>query len=856
MAIIAGVESAVKIHIARGDNLDASDAVGNTPLMLAALRNNHSIFKLLLDAGADPNLTNLGGEDPLSISKAVDAREITSLLELFFANKLKAVSADIAASHSVERPHTSNKVAGVGRNDEVFPRSWIRPEEAANILSLPHSAILNTEPNNERGTEWRETRTPANSSLINFDEDVSTLDVSGWEAEAEPTTNYGDSCALIIASDVQNAIFKHTPIDSSTGWDDLEVFLPKRGWPLAEAFFDEARGRLRSLLLRAIREGSVPSQAVEDLTMEGNQPSNPEALSLMQMVITDLGAEIDERHEYSTSHDDFVVYVDPGETAEEERMVDAALAYLNDLRSRRNEPLAMYQRDFQRGELLTAEEEVALCRQMEQGIDVALDALANSSAGISSIVEDSLLVQSGEKPLNWMSIGVRGYSPATSTADEDSTLTKDNTYDYVVEAAEGSHTESDDGSAADALTDFIANSELLLFGKHLLVTQPSAKLEIRETLGSMGLSGPYLLHLYDSGRISNIERNGEFGRGILEYKVARDRMALANLKLVHSIAKKYLFSGFPLEDLLQEGNVGLLKGVDRFDWRRGFRFSTYATWWIRQAITRSIAEKGRTIRIPVHMLEILNKVDRIREKYFNEFRVEPSVSAIAGILEITPTQVNKILKIVQEPESLDEIIEMHDQGDTARSYSYIFEEYGYVASPETVYKGDLRDAVKDALDSLDAKEAKILRMRFGIEKRSDSTLEEVGAQFGLTRERIRQLEIAALRKLRNPSHAKLFEIFRDPIPSLKKQTKKLGNESSSPKIPSNTDIGSNTLNNAIEIILEEVKAIGGVVSFDQHGVTKSIWLDLSGSQISPSRPLIKKILGAGFKFWPGKGYWL
>jgi len=257
------------------------------------------------------------------------------------------------------------------------------------------------------------------------------------------------------------------------------------------------------------------------------------------------------------------------------------------------------------------------------------------------------------------------------------------------------------------------------------------------------------------GQIKEISRQMSISEA--KARRAKKEMVEANLRLVISIAKKYTNRGLQFLDLIQEGNIGLMKAVDKFEYQRGYKFSTYATWWIRQAITRSIADQARTIRIPVHMIETINKLNRIARQMLQEMGREPTPQELSERVDMPEDKVRKVLKISKEPISMETPI-----GDDEDSHLGDFVEDVNVMSPQdsAMIEG-LREATQGILGGLTEREAKVLRMRFGIDMNTDHTLEEVGKQFDVTRERIRQIEAKALRKLRHPTRSDQLRSFLD-----------------------------------------------------------------------------------------------
>ena len=283
-------------------------------------------------------------------------------------------------------------------------------------------------------------------------------------------------------------------------------------------------------------------------------------------------------------------------------------------------------------------------------------------------------------------------------------------------------------------------------------TELEKELETLTALEEGSVTDPVRQYLRDIGKIPLLTAADEIDlakRAEKDEKKARDKLISANLRLVVSIAKKYVGRGMSLLDLMEEGNIGLMRAVDKYDWRRGYKFSTYATWWIRQAITRAIADQARTIRIPVHMVETINRFNRTQRRLMQELGREPTPEEVAKALDIDESKAREIIKVSQEPTSLETPV-----GDEEDSHLGDFIADQGLQPDEQATRELLKIHLDEVLDSLSPREKRVLQLRFGLEDGKQRTLEEVGKEFGVTRERIRQIEAKAIRKLKHPTRAK------------------------------------------------------------------------------------------------------
>ncbi|WP_428000215.1 sigma-70 family RNA polymerase sigma factor [Acidovorax sp.] len=841
---MAGVESAVQIHIDRGDNLNARDEKGQTPLMLSAARNKASICKLLLAAGADAGLLDPSGRDALGIARATGAHEAAS-----------AIEAARTCSPTEQAP------AQADNDSSVCDHGGSEPDQPPPPAASPTSETIAPE-----------------MSPVAVDDGFG-FDLSGWEAEEEQAPPKDDPTLAVAALEIQAAITEHRPIDTSADWEDFDAFLPDRATPLPRTDDAETRERLRLVLLRAIREGSVPEAAIEELTRGDDGEPDAEAFALLRMVVNDLGAETDERFEYSTLSENFEVFVSPGEKPCEEDAVADALAFVDDLSARHNEPLRLYLRELQREALLTAQAEVALGQDMEREVERALDALAAWPTGIAATLETARLVAKGTKPLRAMYSG-----PQVEPQDSHSTVEIDADAEVgaalELPATEGEAADSEDEpdsqfglytkESTDEHTEFCAKAEVLS-GLPVGASQDAVEWKAcRGALASLGLTRSFLMELADSGLVGESDSARAYGQAIRAFRRARDRMAVANLKLVYSIAKKYLFSGQPLDDLLQEGNIGLIKAVDRYDWRRGFKFSTYATWWIRQQIGRFVADKGKTIRLPVHVYEKTQRIAQAAHAFELRHGQAPTLEEVAALVKLPIHKVEALSRLGIEPLPCHELIDIDRLVAVHAKHQYASRD-----PVEVVEDIQLGKSVNLLLSTLKLKEENVVRMRYGIGIHDSMTLEEIGARMDVTRERIRQIEAKALRRLRHPTRLDKFltELGLEPAtkpeqdadePSdanadggAKPDTAKAAAPGPKPMAPAapRLDQQASAEPAALDKLLNKAREAGIVVEDYLEGEARRLWVHITNTPDNHSRKIVRKLIALGFEFWPEKGYW-
>jgi len=777
IAALNGVVAAVKIHIAKGDDLNARDNAGDTPLMISAKKNHINVCKLLLENGSDPLLLDALGKDAFTIASEVGAKETAALIK-------SLLPYPIAPQQSEQAP---------------APATTTITDDLVEI---------------EFESEWN---------------------IGDWEPENEtPPPEESPEIAVKVKIQ-QKAISEHIAIDTSADWEDFDVSLPGFAEPIIRTGITDTRATVRHTLLRVLREGSVPYFQVQNIALSAHGVEDIDFSRNICQVISELNGQTDERYEHVS--DGLTVHLDEEETAEEERILDGALEYLKELSGLSHDPVRMYMREMGTVELLTREGEIEIAKRIEEGLKHMVMAISACPTTINEIlaqvqrvkggaaqieeIVDGLVTDDGQE---YDSVGVPDDSDEDGPADgtnskqlEDLRVQSMAKFEIVerefekIRMAYQKEGYKSDGyvKAQDSIQNEMMGIRFTAkMVDRLADTLRSQVEEVRELERAVlytcvdlaGMPHQHFIKVFP-GNETNLdwvlnevsaghdystilerhvpavqelqqklidlqnrvvlplkdlkEVNKRMATGEAKARKAKREMTEANLRLVISIAKKHTNRGLQFLDLLQEGNIGLMKAVDKFEYRRGYKFSTYATWWIRQAITRSIADQARTIRIPVHMIETINKMNRINRQILQETGAEPDPSTLADKMDMPEVKIRKILEIGEEPISMETPISDDDD-----SHLGDFIEGGTTLAPaEAALHNSMRDVVKEVLDTLTPREAKVLRMRFGIEMGSDKTLEEVGKQLDVTRERIRQIEAKALRKLRHPSRADKLKSF-------------------------------------------------------------------------------------------------
>lgn len=860
MAIWAGAETAVKLHIARGDDPNARDDAGLTPLMIAAARNKAAICRLLIAAGADLAALDPCGRSALAIASLTGATQAVAIIELALAGQAQPARgtdlplvlstcafAEEATSFAAERSHFDD--AGVSAShstSEVENEGAVNPSSASSGLPETLEALL--------------LPVQAQPARIDFEHDGEPFDLSGWEAEEQIVPPVDDRPAAIAHVATQEAIAQHVALDDSADWADFEADLPAHAAPLLRAQDSEGRSEIRALLLRASREGSVPEQVVEDVCRDANGARHPDTESLLGLVLNDMGAETDDRFEFRSPFENFETYVDPNESDMEADTIDEALGFLDNLRSKHNEPILLYMREAQRTVLLSAEKEAGLGKSMDRAADLAMDALSCWRAGIEWVVNAIGSARRGDRSVSSIaSIARDATGPLDANTLDDGFIEESKSFNAPINPPID-EIDEDNGTTqiapeAEALDVFALADELASLTTNVI---PGREDEIRATLAALAPRRSFLIELSGAAADGTAESN-RYGQAICALMLSRDRMVRANLRLVISLAKKHMYSGVPMDDLIQDGNIGLMNAVDKFDWRRGFRFSTMATWWIRQQITRSIADSSLAIRLPVHVFEIAQRFPREIEALEKSLGHPPTIGQLAERVGHETRKIETLLRACSTPLSIDAL---DDESNL---------EVDGVDPFEKVSAAHLRRTLDALLGELGAKPEKILRLRYGICIDEPQTLEEIGVLFDVTRERIRQIESKAMRKLKHPtrlSRLSCWSLHPDELASAASEAPDNDNEGGTVSSPSPAlradpmppasrkapSAESGMRLSPLEKVLREATLLEIPVEQSARGNDTTTWVHLTKAADNRHRKLIRSLMEMGFEYWPGKGY--
>jgi RNA polymerase primary sigma factor len=582
-----------------------------------------------------------------------------------------------------------------------------------------------------------------------------TLNLSDWEEDVESPAPAADESCLTLSKGLQEVITQHTPIDRAEDWSDVDISLPeivlRRFWDNLE---ENTRRLLQDSFLGGLSTGRLSLRWLESIVAGSDKTQEEGLMSGILRVMGDLGIQVDQSL-YQPDVTPLPAPINELEAAAFGLAVDDAITFLEDLSSTAGDPFNAYLKDIGPKQLLSREEEVALAREIETGRAEAANAISACGPAVAEILRVANEVVGGNVPLEDMID--RDSDRIFCEPDQETSLIND---ELVAPENEDDNDRVGDKAPPDFATRVVAIRNLYrsAFARGT-ACDPALEADLADEVRGLNLSSSFIARLRDIARLKATEADAscKIESGLLKTSRASKQFAESNLRLVIVIARRYIKSGLLLPDLIQEGNIGLLKAVARFDYRRGFKFSTYATWWIRQAITRGIANQVRTIRLPVHVIEALNKIRHAQRDLRQELGREPEVEELSRKLEIPVDRVQRILSAPEEPIPLE--ILMNERDDDLFPTND-FPVGKQIASPlDPMISEDIRKKIEHMIRTLAPREANVIRLRFGLLDGDEQTLEEIGQHYRLTRERIRQIEAKALRRLRHPSRSDRLRVL-------------------------------------------------------------------------------------------------
>lgn len=573
-------------------------------------------------------------------------------------------------------------------------------------------------------------------------QDEDDLDVSFWIEYVDSAPPLNDEHSRVLASAIQEKISSHIPIDMDEEWFDIDIDLPDlaHGRKRRTGLDDDNQAAAYTLFLDGLEAGTISIRRITEVVTKSSQDLDEELFAHLILTAEELGIVIDdETFEYYEQKKTECV------TEHLEKLATDAVTFLSELTLQDNDPLKIYVKTFTNKPVLSRLEEVNF-GQLKEGIfDEIITTVASCPAALNELLLVATKIEKGIIPLNVMihkDVVVRLTDDVANENDET------DLFNSKIEEEENNENIEVNLNKVQELNSRFAKLRALL-----QMDSCDTSGEILTIIQELRLSWKFLEHIMVVVASNKLDFDFSQKMSSLLDRANKinDCMIESNLRLVYSIAKKYLWSGMEFSDLLQEGNLGLIKSIDKFDYRLGFKFSTYATWWIRQSITRAIADKLRMVRLPVHMVQLANKVDRMRDAIETKTGKQAHASDIASMLSISIQKVEQALRVSSETVSIDSKTEIMDSKS-----AFLESLVDPVPGPEEqAMCRSLVHVIESLLTTIDIKEANILRMRFGISIDQDEhTLEEVGQALRLTRERIRQIEAQALKKLRQPSRLK------------------------------------------------------------------------------------------------------